>query len=372
MTFTYTDVARPVYTSISVAGNIATIGWSEPVCKTGALNAAAWSITTNSVANPVTADFANLCDSATAPTNGTTTTQLLLTNSAPPGSFIEGTLNQDGAGSGKQDFYRDPAFNGAAAPQTRTNFAGTPDTTAPTITSVVGTQGSNTITLNFSEPVWCGDTNGPDAADITVTPTSGAALGSTGVDTCSTAQGSATTSFTVTLSGNLQSAMTYTFQYPVVGTDEVQDVALNDLAPVTGITFSTSAGDFSPPTMVDARMVFNAGPSTDFTETGDSFSVTFSEKMNGATNGTVSVQDLDGTTATIQCSGVPGANQATCGWDATVTVMNVALTGALTSGAGTTPGLSIPFNITALTLITDTSANPPNVLSSSDRLVDFE
>jgi hypothetical protein len=356
-----------------VAGNIATITWSEPVCKTGVLNAGAWNITTNSVANAVAADFANQCDANPGATNGTTTTQLLLTNSAPPGSFIEGTLLQDGVGSGKQDFYRDAAGNGAAAPQTHTNFAGTPDTTAPTITSVVGTQGSNTLTLNFSEPVWCGDTNGPDLADITVTPTSGAALGSTGVDTCGTANaGAATMSFTVTLGGNLQSAMTYTLQYPVVGTDEVQDVAGNDLAAVTGITFNTNAGDFTPPTLVDARMVFNAGPSTDFVESGDSFSVTFSEKMNGATNGTVSVQDLDGTTATIQCSGVAGANQATCGWDSTVTIMNVALTGALTSGAGTTPGLSIPFNITALTLITDTSTNPPNVLGSSDRLVDYE
>jgi IPT/TIG domain-containing protein/Big-like domain-containing protein len=372
LTYTYADTARPVYTAISVNGNIATVTWSEPVCKTGALNAAAWNITTNSAPNAVTGDFANLCDSVTAATNGTTTTQLLLTNSAPPGSFIEGTLLQDGAGSGKQDFYRDGSGNGAAAPQTRTNFAGTPDTTKPTITSVMGTQGSTTITLNFSEPVWCGDGNGPDLADITVTPTSGAALGSTGADTCATAIGSATMSFTVTLGGVLQSAMTYTLAYPVVGADEVQDVAGNDLAAVAGVTFNTNAGDFTPPTLTDARMVFNAGPSTDFSEAGDSFSVTFSEKMNGATNGTVSIQDQDGTTATIQCSAVVAANQATCGWDSTVTVMNVALTGSLTSGSGTTPGMQIPFNITAMSLITDTSTNPPNILGSSDRLVDYE
>ena len=124
--------------------------------------------------------------------------------------------------------------------------------------------------------------------------------------------------------------------------------------------------------MVDARMVFNAGPSTDFSEALDSFSVTFSEKMNGATTGTVSIQDQDGTTATIQCSAIAGANQATCSWDGTVTVMNVALTGTLTAGSGTTPGMQIPFNITAFTLVTDTSSNPPNVLGSSDRLVDYE
>src|SRR5207249_4801050 len=210
LTFTFADLARPVYNAISVQGNIATITWSEPVCKTAALNAAAWNITTNSVANAVTADFANLCDSVTAATNGTTTTQLLLTNSAPPGSFIEGTLLQDAAASGKQDYYRDGSGNGAAAPQTHTNFAGTPDTTKPTITSVTGTQGSTTITLNFSEPVYCADApSGPDAADITVTPTTGTALGSTGANTCPTLQGSAASSFTVTLNGVLSSATTY-------------------------------------------------------------------------------------------------------------------------------------------------------------------
>jgi hypothetical protein len=36
--------------------------------------------------------------------------------------------------------------------------------------------------------------------------------------------------------------------------------------------------------------------------------------------------------------------------------------------------MQIPFNITALTGITDTASpgNPPNVLGSADRLVDYE
>ena len=87
----------------------------------------------------------------------------------------------------------------------------------------------------------------------------------------------------------------------------------------------------------------------------------------------ISVQDQDGTTATIQCSAAVGTNQATCTWDtATVTVMTVVLTGTLISGSGTTPGLQIPFNITSLTQIQDVAGNPPNVLGSSDRLVDYE
>jgi hypothetical protein len=42
-----------------------------------------------------------------------------------------------------------------------------------------------------------------------------------------------------------------------------------------------------------------------------------------------------------------------------------------TNGSGSTPGLQIPFNITALTGFTDVAGNPVNVLGSSDRLVNY-
>ena len=48
------------------------------------------------------------------------------------------------------------------------------------------------------------------------------------------------------------------------------------------------------PTMIDARMANNAA-TTDFNDAGDSFTVTFSEKMNGATTGArIEIQDQDG------------------------------------------------------------------------------
>jgi hypothetical protein len=34
--------------------------------------------------------------------------------------------------------------------------------------------------------------------------------------------------------------------------------------------------------------------------------------------------------------------------------------------------MQIPFNVTAISTINDETGNPPNVLGSSDRLVDFE
>ncbi len=111
---------------------------------------------------------------------------------------------------------------------------------------------------------------------------------------------------------------------------------------------------------------------TDFADTGDSFTLTFSEVMNGVTTGQIGVQDQDGTTATITCSAVAGVNQASCTWNTAVTTVTVTLTGALTPSAGTTPNMQIPFNITTLTSFQDLQGNPPNVLGSADRLVDFE
>jgi hypothetical protein len=94
--------------------------------------------------------------------------------------------------------------------------------------------------------------------------------------------------------------------------------------------------------------------------------------MNGAATGRIWIKDLDGTTATIQCSAVAGPDQATCTWDATVTVMTVSLTGTLTWADGTIPGMQVPFNITKFSGVTDLSANPAIVLDFPDRLVDFE
>ena len=88
---------------------------------------------------------------------------------------------------------------------------------------------------------------------------------------------------------------------------EFGDGAGNACYTITGgcsIAFTTGAGDFTPPTIVDARMVNNLGTS-DFGETiGDSFSMTFSEPMNGTSTGngcgvapspcTIQVQDQDG------------------------------------------------------------------------------
>src|SRR5207248_7769358 len=183
----------------------------------------------------------------------------------------------------------------------------------------------------------------------------------TAITGCGTSQVTADNSINLTTATTLPAARSYSLNYTGTGgtgggANEIQDIAGNDLANCTACTtFTTGAADFTPPTMIDARMSNNAGPSTDFVETGDAFTVTFSEKMNGATTGTVSIQDQDGTTATINCTA-----GATCSWDTNVTTMTVTLTAALANNVGTTPGMQIPFNITAMTGITDVAGNPPN------------
>lgn len=133
--------------------------------------------------------------------------------------------------------------------------------------------------------------------------------------------------------------------------------------------FTTGAGDITAPTITDARMVSNPG-STDFAESGDSFSLTFSETMNGATTGNISLRDLDGTSAQVTCGAVAGPNQASCSWNAAVTTVTVTLTGTLGMiDFGGVPGMQIPFNVTALTGFSDLNGNLPN-LGSGDTLVD--
>jgi hypothetical protein len=379
LTYTYSDQGAPSFTGQSTTGNFVTVTFSEPVCNPSATNTAPadWTVQNVSAATPIPVSSDTIPTCTTAQDASVSTATLFLGSAIPPGAFVEVRLNSNSAvcvptslASCNVDI-TDVAGNTIKAPQAQTATAGTPETTPPTITSATGAVGSSTIVLNFSEAVWCNGVS-PNSEDFVLTGGTGTppTIVSFGSDPCLAAQSSADSSFNLTTSTNLPADTVYTLTV-TAESGQIQDVAGNSLANPSSVTFTTGAADFTPPTMIDARMVNNAGPSTDFTEQGDSFSVTFSEKMNGATNGLISIQDQDGSTATIQCGGV----QATCTWNTAVTTMTVTLITAPTFGAspnGTTPGMQIPFNITATTQIQDTSTNPPNVLGSSDRLVDYE
>ena len=387
LAFTYKDTTKPTFQSFSVSGSLLTVVFSEPVCRragTDALTVTAgsdWSV--NNVSgggsgDPVLDDSIPACNAASD--NGVTTAVLSLTNPMPNGAFVETTLNADPSGTATTNQnILDAAGNKASAPQSRQASATAPETTPPTITSVTGAVGATSITITFSEPVYCSGTWNPsgnvtlsDGNSSTVDPTT---TGTFTTNTCGSTPTSADTSFAVNLGSALPADRTYTVKV-VTAANDIQDVPGNDLASPASVTFTTGAGDFTPPTIVDARMVNNLG-TTDFTEVGDSFSLTFSEPMNGTTTGTIQAQDQDGTIITPP--GMTCSANVSCSWNTAVTTVTVTVIGTpLTTptvgaaGSGSTPGMQIPFNITTLNGFADLQNNVPNVLGSSDRLVDYE
>jgi hypothetical protein len=386
LTYTYQDTTAPTFTGLAATGSFLTVSFSEPVCReavAGAWAAGDWTI--NNISSGTT-DIPDVGDSIptcnAAVDNGVSSAVIDVTpNTITPGALVEVTLNTRGAATAASDneAIQDAAGNFIAAPQARQATATAPETTKPTLVSAAGAVGSSTITLTFSEPVYCTGFTfiDPTQSDIAITdnnssttdPTSAAA----GSNACGASPTTADTSFSFTTSSPLPAARTYTITLTPEA-NEIQDVVGNDLASPSSVTFTTGAADFTPPTIVDARMSANGGTS-DFTETNDAFTLTFSEVMtdgDNATNGTnsISLQDQDGTTMTLTCDGVA----TSCVWNSAATMVTVTLLAGTAGTGGTTPGMQIPFNVTTLSgnAYTDLQGNAVNVLGSSDRLVDFE
>jgi hypothetical protein len=388
LTFTYLDTSRPTFTAVAVNGDIVTASFSEPVCRDGAWDPGDWRI--NNISSGVT-DISDTGDSiplcSAARDNGVTSASIVMTSTVTPGAFVEVTLNETvpGDNTGFNSRIADAAGNDIAAPQARQTTAQAPETTAPTLVSATGPVGSTTVTVNFSEPVYCTglDFGTPavastdiaiaDSDTTTVDPT---VIGA-GSNACQTLRSSADSSFSFTLSSGLLADKTYTVTL-TPDLNEIQDTANNDLANPSTVSFVSGAADFTPPTLTDAKVANNLGTTdwgfnnTGGTEIGDSFTLTFSETMSGTASssatGSMQAQDQDGTVITFTC----GTN-VTCTWNSTVTGITVTVSGAITtSGVGNTPGMQIPFNITTMNGFTDLQGNVPNVLGSSDRLVDYE
>jgi hypothetical protein len=375
--YTYIDTTHPVFNSFTASADLVTVNFSEGVCRDVAFGATDWTVNNVSSSSvfTVTGDSIPACN--TARDNIVSSAVLQLAAPLPNGAFVETTLGNptiDSDGASANNGINDAAGNGTLAPQSRQATATAPETTKPTITAVSGAVGSTTITITFSEPVYCTGLSF-DSTDITLTDNNSATTDPTaaaaGSNACGSSSTTADTSFSVTLGSALPADRTYVLSL-TPETNEIQDRVGNDLASPSTFTFTTGAGDFTPPTIVDARMVNNLG-TTDFTEAGDSFSLTFSEAMNGTTTGTINIQDQDGTSLTLNCT-----TNVSCTWNTAVTTVTVTVTTALVApslgaaGAGSTVGMQIPFNITTLNGFADLQGNVPNVLGSSDRLVDYE
>ncbi|MGH2796425.1 MAG: IPT/TIG domain-containing protein [Thermoleophilaceae bacterium] len=356
--FTYRDETRPTYGSVAVAGNVATVTFDEPVCRSAGWATTHWEITVNGVDAPDSADSAPICNATSS--NAVNSFNVFFAPAAPNGAFVAVTLTAAGGAT-----IRDAANNFANAPRTNTATATAPETTPPTITSASGTGGSATLRVNFSEPVWC---NGVTGGEFVVTATGQPTRTGTAT-TCPTSAQTAASTFTVTLNGTLASNVTYTLTYTdtVAGTPEIRDVQGNALASPATTAFTSSAADTTPPTLTDTRATANVG-TTDFDEDGDTFTITFSETMSTA-SGSITFTDGDGTSATATC----GTN-ALCSWNAAATTVTVEITVNLVPVETTTstPGIQLPATITTMSGFSDASNNVPNLAASADRIIDFE
>ena len=351
----------PVFTAVSVGGNVASVTFNKPVCRSSFWTASSWEVVVNGVVGTYE-DLGDTIPLCTAPAdNGVTNASLILGAPVTSGSPVDVTLSAGGGLS-----IRDAAGNFASGPQTRTATAGSPETIPPTIVSATGALGSTTFTLTFSEPVFCSifSFNGEDIviSDNDPATTTDPLAIAPGFDPCGTTQLTADTSFSILLNTFLLPNTTYTVTL-TPEPSEIRDLALNNLANPSSAMFSTGAPDLTPPTVTDSRLLNNVA-STDFAEVGDSFSMTFSERMNGSTTGTIDVQDQDGSTASFIC-----ASKAVCVWDTGVTTVTVTLVAVTPSSGGTTPGLQIPATITGLNGFADTAGNAPDLAGSADLLI---
>jgi hypothetical protein len=379
LNFDYNDEDPPVFTSMTVSGDIVTVTFSEPVCRaTLGTEATDWTvnnISSGGLSIAVTGDtIPDDCDDAA------TTADLILAGPVANGAFVETTLNDAPDGTTSNVNITDAAANAADAPQARQATATAPETTEPDLVSASGNVSSSTITLTFSEPVYCSGLT--PATEITVEDEDGndITVAGYGSDPCDVDRFDADSSFNISIApADIEADLEYTVTISTTDATNVRDVRNNSLDN-NDATFTAGAGDFTPPTMVDARVSGNV-LTTDFAETDDAFTLTFSEVMDTDTDdSTIQIQDQDGTVYILACGGTPATevNSVTCEWNDTDTVVTVTLEEAATvpglgaDGAGNTPGMQIPFNVTTLTNFADAQGNVPNVLGSSDRLVDYE
>jgi len=351
----------PVFTDVSVGGNVASVTFSKPVCRTAPWTPAFWQVIANGIVQDLDiADNIPICTAAAD--NGVPNASVFLVTAPSPGSFVAVTLTQ----AAHFDL-RDAAGNPPNTPQTRTATAGAPETVPPTLVSAAGNLGTFIVHFTFSEPVWC---TGFVPSDYVVTDNNPATtdpivVGMSFNDPCGTTQISSHRTFAVQLNAPLPGDTTFTaLLLPQPG--EIRDISGNSLPNPSSATFNTGTPDFTPPTLTDTRVVNNIA-STDFSDVGDAFTVTFSEKMNGSIFGLIPIVDQDGSTATISCG-----NNASCTWNIAVTTMTVTLTQTLANSGGTTPGLQLPATISALIGLADVAGNAPDLAGSADRVIDVE
>src|SRR5258706_7462515 len=140
LTYTYVDTTKPVFTAMTISGNLVGVTFSEPVCRALAWTTNDWTI--NNISNPGTlADIGDNIPICTAAfDNAVTSATIVLGTPAPNGSFVETTLNETviADGTGSKTPLTDTSSQPIAAPPSRQGTANASQTT--TTTHTPGTQ----------------------------------------------------------------------------------------------------------------------------------------------------------------------------------------------------------------------------------------
>jgi hypothetical protein len=150
---------------------------------------------------------------------------LIFTVAAPNGAFVTVTFNTP---SGFLAPIEDSDGNKLVGPQTRTATVTPPETTRPTILSATAFVGSSTLTLTFSEPVYCLPFSPFSTFAIRDDdPSADSVVTGMGSNACGATQATADTSFSVTVNQPFRSDRNYTFAVVPVIVTEIRDIAGN-------------------------------------------------------------------------------------------------------------------------------------------------
>jgi hypothetical protein len=230
------NTVRPVFASVAVSANVVTVTFSEPVCRAAPFNPPDWTVISNGspvVSTPVVAEGVPVCNAASD--NGVATANLLLANAMPNGAFVGVTLNPSFFGSLSGGF-SDRDGNLIRAPQTRTATVTAPETIRPTLASATTTVGSTTLTLTFSEPVWCSFSLLYNETDFTISDNDPATVDpmvtGPGTDFCGFSQIGADLSFSIITNAPFLAGRSYAVTLTPEA-NEIQDVVGNDLLDLT-------------------------------------------------------------------------------------------------------------------------------------------
>lgn len=382
LTFTYEDVTGPDYDSVSVAGQIATLTFSEPVCVDGGSLVDDTDI--DVIVNGTTllaADYSNSftdCDDDETDAEATVTITNTTTYPIAEGDTVTVRINNSGA-----DKVEDAAGNFMDTATTRSTEAAA-DTSRPTAVSAAVTA-ANTIRVTFSEPVFCpeGEVEESFTFDETGTPAEQGATdsdcGDGGED--DTAAGADTT---ITLTGftGVAQGDDGVLEYVRTTTRDITDLSGNTVA---DFDIDVTALEADPPLIDDAALTGSAGLANT-ADSGDEITLTFSESMAAIASGdTIRVQDEDGTIADITCTGAVAANDdltADCvldGDELTITLQESTDISDTTDptddnlvAAGDVQGLQWPATIIDTSGITDAEGNDPDLGDSDDVVIDDE